>query len=81
MSIYFVILCLASMYRFHIQGMSKNEGDILVCAEIGYPVPGENALDSYNNVFPEWSYSLQKDFGIGFDVSAQDYFSFLVDDA
>ena len=61
--------------------MAQDKRDILLIAEISDPVPGEDAFDGYDNIFPEWSNSLQEDIGIGLDVSVQDDLALLVEDA
>ena len=43
-------------------------GDILPGTDFSYPVPGEHALDSYNDVFPERLYRLDEDLGVGINV-------------
>ena len=48
-----VVLCLASMDGFHIEGMAQDKGDTLFLAEIGNPVPGEHAFHGNDDIFPE----------------------------
>jgi hypothetical protein len=38
---------------FHVQGVSENESDLLVVAEVGQPVPGEQALDGDDEIVAE----------------------------
>ena len=35
---------------FHVQGMAEREFNVVVCAEIGNPVPGEHALGTDNQI-------------------------------
>jgi hypothetical protein len=39
-----IVLRLAAVDGFHVQGVAKHERDVLVGTEIGDPVPGEHAL-------------------------------------
>jgi len=48
-----------------------DKGDTLPATEVSNPVPGEHALDSYNDVFPERLYRLEEELGVGLNVSAQ----------
>ena len=77
----FIVLGLASMYCFHIQNMSQNEWDILLCAEVCDPVPREDTFYSNNDIFTVRSYGFQKDIGTCFDIPMQDDLSLLVEDA
>ncbi len=55
-------------------------GDILPGTEFSYPVPGEHALEIYDNFFPEGLYSIEKDLGVGLNVSVQADLSRLIQD-
>jgi len=48
--VYFVVFGFASMDGFHVECTAKDKRDILLAAEIGKPVPGEDALNGNNNV-------------------------------
>ena len=39
-----IVFGLAAVDRFHVQGVAEREGDRVVFAEIGEPIPGEHAL-------------------------------------
>jgi hypothetical protein len=41
-----VILGLAAVDGFQVQGVSKDKSDLLFLTEVGEPVPGEPALDA-----------------------------------
>ncbi len=79
--VYFVVLGFAAMDGFHIESMAKDEGNILFTAEIGEPVPGEDALNGNYDVLTIWRDRLEKDVGVCLDVPMQDDLSFLVEDA
>ena len=79
--VYFVVLGFAAMDGFHIESVAQDEGNILFTAEIGEPVPGEDALNSHDDVLSKRSDSLQEGVGICFDVPVQDDFAFLVENA
>jgi len=76
--VYFVVLGFAAMDGFHIESVAQDEGNILFTAEIGEPVPGEDAFNGNDNVLSERCDGLQEDVGICFDVPMQDDFSLLV---
>ena len=48
-----VVLGFPSMDGSHVQGMAQDEGDLLSLAEVGKPVPGEDALDADGQTLPE----------------------------
>jgi hypothetical protein len=47
-----VVLGLAAVDGFHVQGMPQDERDALTGAEVGQPVPGEDALHRDDDVLP-----------------------------
>jgi len=69
------------MDGFHIESVAQDEGNILFTAEIGEPVPGEDALNGNDNVLTEWRDGFQEDVGVCLDVPMQDDISFLVENA
>jgi hypothetical protein len=46
-----IVFGLSAMDRFHIEGVTEDEGDLLFGTEVGQPVPGEHALDGDYEVF------------------------------
>lgn len=52
MGIDLIVLRLPSMDRFHVEGMTEDKGDALGGAQIGQPVPGEDALDGHDHILP-----------------------------
>lgn len=81
MGIDLVIFCLSAMDGFHIEGVSQYKGDMLLGTEIGDPVPGEDALNGHNDVFPESFDGFKKDLRVGSDIALKNKVSFLVEDA
>jgi hypothetical protein len=69
------------MNGFHIESMSQDKGDMFLGTEIGDPVPGEDALNGYNDVFSKSFDGFKKDLGAGSDVALEDDAPFLVEDA
>jgi hypothetical protein len=69
------------MDGFHIEGVTEDEGDISLCAEISDPVPGEDAFNGNNDIFPVSFDGFKKDLRIRSDISLKYDVSSLVDDA
>ena len=46
------VLGLAPVNGLHVQGVAEDEGDPLLGAEVGDPVPGEDALDGHHEILP-----------------------------
>src|SRR5262249_7991104 len=76
-----VVLTFAAVDGFHVQGMSEDEGDLLLVAEVGEPVPGEQALDGDDEVVAEGGDGLQEAVGMGGQVLVEDDLSGGVKDA
>ena len=51
----FVVLGLGAVDEFHVQGVTDDERDLLLGAEVGDPVPGEHALGGEDDVFAKGS--------------------------
>jgi hypothetical protein len=45
-----VVFCFAAMYRLHIQGVTEDEGDLVLSTQICEPVPGEHTLDGDDEI-------------------------------
>ena len=43
------------MDGLHIEGMAQDEGNPLVGAEVGQPVPGQETFDAHDHIFPVWN--------------------------
>jgi hypothetical protein len=76
-----IVFGFSSVNGFHVEGMAKNEGDVFLGTEIGYPVPGEHALDSDHDVLPEGSNDAEKSFRVGMDVLMDPDIAFGIKDA
>ncbi len=77
----FVVLGFPPVDGFHIEGVTQNEGNGLFRAEVGKPVPEEDALDADNNILPIGSDQLQKLLRVGGEILVGQDLPFLVDDA
>ncbi len=60
--------------------MTENKRNVLFTTEIGEPVPGEDAFNSYNDILTIWSDGLEKDVRIGLDIPVKNDLPFLVED-
>jgi len=58
----------------------EDKGDVLTSAQIGKPVPGEDAFDSNYDIFPVSGNCSQKYFRVRSDVPLEFDFSFLIED-
>jgi hypothetical protein len=76
-----IILGLAAVDGFHVQGVSEHEGDILFDAEIGDPVPGEHALGADDEVVAIGLDGPQQRFRPAGEALVEDGLTGLVDDA
>jgi len=81
MGIDFVVFAFAAMDGPHVEGMAKDERDVLVLAEVGQPVPGEHAFGSDNHVLAERFDDPQEDIRPGLYVTVQDDIPVPVEDA
>jgi hypothetical protein len=81
LGVYSVVLCLSTVDGFHVEGVTKNESNAFFLTEIGYPVPGEGALDSDDEIIPVLSDSFQEYLPVGFDVSMKEDRTLVVEDA
>jgi hypothetical protein len=66
---------------FHVEGMTQDERDTFLLAEISDPVPGEHTLDGNDDVLSEGVDEIEEDFTIGFDISVQSDLSGFIQDA
>jgi hypothetical protein len=58
-----VVLGLAAADGLHVQGVADHEGDALLPAQVGQPVPDEHALDADDQVVAEGERALSKGSG------------------
>jgi hypothetical protein len=59
------------MDGFHVEGMSQDERDIFLLAQIGDPVPGKHTFHSDDNILSERFDDVEEDPTIGINVSVQ----------
>jgi hypothetical protein len=76
-----VVLGFAAVNCPHVEGMSQDEGNPLILAEIGEPGPGEHALDADHYVLTEGAQRLEKCVGIGADVFVHAHLAVGISDA
>jgi hypothetical protein len=69
------------MDGFHVQRVTQDEGNAVLGAQIGNPVPAKDTLDTDDDVFQEGEDQLKKYLALGGDIFMQPGFAFLVDDA
>jgi hypothetical protein len=66
---------------FHIQGVAEDERDVVLVAEIGDPVPGEEAFDANDDVSAEGGEEIEEALWLGGDLRLADDVAGLVQDA
>jgi len=64
----FIVFAFAAVDCFHVESVSKNEGNPLAGTQIGDPVPGEHTLDGNHDVLPVGSNDAEESFGICPDI-------------
>ena len=67
-----VVLGLAAVDGFHVQGVAEHEGDRLVLAEVGEPVPGEHALAADDEAVAEGRDGVEEGVGAGGQIAFED---------
>jgi hypothetical protein len=76
-----VVFGFAAMHRFHIQGVPQDKGNLVLRAQVGEPIPGEETFHSDNQAIPVGSDDLKKGFWRGFHITVHTYFSRVAQDA
>jgi hypothetical protein len=74
-----VVFDLGAVDRFHVEGMTEDEGDVFAFAEIGKPIPGEHALDGDGDVVAEALNDLEERLRFGGKVAVSDDLTVLVE--
>ncbi len=64
-----VVLGLAAVDGLHVQGVAEDEGDALVLAEVGEPVPGEHALAADDEAVAEGRDGVEEGVGLGGQIA------------
>ena len=68
-----VVLDLRSVDGPHVQRVAQHELDSLPAAEVGEPVPGEDAFGADHQLVTEGSDGFQEGFGSGGEVAVEDH--------
>ena len=76
-----IVLALAAVDGLHVEGVAEDEGEVLAGAEVGEPVPGEDALDGDDEVFAIGRDGLEEVLGGGEDVLVDEDGPLTVQDA
>jgi hypothetical protein len=76
-----IVLGLAPMDGFHVEGVAQDEGNPLLGAEVGQPVPGEDTFDADDEILPVRRNRLEKRLGCRFHIAVQHDLAVLIQDA
>jgi hypothetical protein len=69
------------MNGLHVEGVAQDEGNPLVGAEVGEPIPREDAFDTDDKIFPIGGNRLEKRLWACLYIPMDQYLSILVQDA
>jgi hypothetical protein len=69
------------MDGFHVEGVAQDEFDVLLGAEIGQPLPTEDAFDSHDQVLPIGLDRFEESLGTGAQVAMQQNLPLWIQDA
>ena len=75
-----VVLGFASVDGLHVEGVAQDEGDLLLGAEVGEPVPGEHALAADDEPFAERRDRIEEGGGIGRQIAIEERLALSVED-
>ena len=64
--------------RLHVQGVAEREGDLVVFAEVGEPIPGKHALAADDEARAIWRDGVAKGVGVGGQIGFEDGLAFVV---
>ncbi len=67
-----IVLGLAAVDRFHVEGVAEREGDLVVLAEIGEPIPREHALATDDQARAIGCDGVAKSVGVGGQIGFED---------
>ena len=76
-----VVLDLPAVDGLHVEGVAQDEGDLFPVAEIGDPVPAEDALDGDGQVRPERLDRREQRLGRAGELAMEDHLTLRVEDA
>jgi hypothetical protein len=74
-----VVFDLGAVDRFHVEGMTEDEGDVFALTEIGKPIPGEHTLDGDDDVVAVGVDDLEERLGFGGQVPVSDDLAILIE--
>ncbi len=77
----FVVLGFAAVDGLHVEGVSEDELDAFGAAEIGEPVPGEDALDGDDEILAEGFHGCEEGFRGAPHVLVEKDLSVAIEDA
>jgi len=69
------------MNSFHIKGMAQNEGNALVRAEVGEPIPGKDTFNGDDEAITIGGNGFEEGIRGGFHVAVQHDFAIVTQDA
>ena len=72
---------LAAMDGLHVEGMTEDERDVFLGAQVGKPVPGEHAFDRHDNIGPVRGNGSEKGFRVRLHMAGYPDLAPLVEDA
>jgi hypothetical protein len=64
----FIIFGFSAVDGLHIQSVAQDEGDVVVCAEVGQPAPAKDAFHADHDVIEEGEDQFKEEFRIVFDI-------------
>jgi hypothetical protein len=76
-----VMFGLAALDGLHVEGMTEDERDLFVGAEVGEPVPGEHAFDRHDDIGPVRSNGSEEGFRVRLHIAMDQDLAALVEDA
>jgi plasmid stabilization system protein ParE len=77
----FVVLGLAAVDGLHVEGVAEDELDPFASAEVGEPVPGEDALDGHDEILAEGFHGCEEGFRGAPHVLVEKNLSVAIEDA
>jgi hypothetical protein len=64
-----VLFGLTAVDGFHLEGVSQDEGNALLSAEVGEPIPSEDAFHGHDPSVPIGRHGLEEGFRSGFHIA------------
>jgi hypothetical protein len=75
-----IVFRFATMDGFHIEGMTKDEGNALTAAQVGKPIPGEDTFDGHHHTLTIGRDGVEKRFRAGFHIAVEHDLAILIQD-